>query len=284
MRPIPTKSLIRPGYSWRHHLDDSPLELSKAHFHSEFEFLLLDHYQGVIRIGSVEIDVTSCSLFLIPPELPHDLRGLVANSKKLPPERYSLWIDKEWVSNMLMHCKEMRKLSSILGDGLSIQFSRPTAVEVKTVINQIDYKTSSLEQLSVLFRVFSVVTQDKNPVTLGSSEHVKFESEKDRIEGLSEYLNQHYAQDISLHDLSQHIFCCERTVNRIFIRHFGETFSQRLKKIRLSHAARLLETSSLKVSHICQMVGYNNTSNFNRLFKSYKGITPREYRDKFSSK
>src|SRR5690606_4286988 len=164
----------------------------------------------------VDIDVTSCSLFLIPPELPHDLRGLVVNSKKLPPERYSLWVDKEWVSNMLMHCKEMKKLSNILGDGLSIQFSTPTAEEVKTVINQIDYTTSSLEQLSVLFRVFSVVTQDKNPMTLGSSEHAKFESEKDRIEALSEYLNQHYAQDISLHDLSQHIFCCERTVNRIF--------------------------------------------------------------------
>lgn len=284
MRPIPTKSLIRPGYSWRHHLDDSPLELLKPHFHSEFEFLLLRNYQGVIRIGDIDLDVTSCALFLIPPELPHDLRGLVAKSTQLPPERYNLWVDKEWVSNMLMHCKEMRKLSSILGDGLCIQFSQPTAEDVKTVIDQIDYKTSSLEQLSVLFRVFSVVTQDKSPVTLGSSEHTKFESEKDRIEALSEYLNQHYAQDISLHDLSQHVYCSERTVNRIFIRHFGETFSQRLKKIRLSHAAGLLETSSLKVSHICQMVGYNNSSNFNRLFKRYKGITPREYRDKFSSK
>ncbi|MBA5760951.1 helix-turn-helix transcriptional regulator [Vibrio sp. 404] len=244
---------------------------------------MLDNYQGGLRIGSVDIDVTCCSLFLIPPELGHDLKGLVASDQETPPERYSLWIEKEWVSTMLAHCNEMRKLTSILGDGLCIQFSQPTAEEVKSVINQIDYKTSSLEQLSVLFRVFSVITQDKKQVTLCSSDNVKFESEKDKIEALSQYLNQHYAQDISLHDLSQYIFCSERTVNRIFTRHFGETFSQRLKKIRLSHAARLLETSNFKVSHICQMVGYNNASNFNRLFLSYKGLTPKAYRSKFSN-
>ncbi|WP_070963924.1 helix-turn-helix transcriptional regulator [Vibrio sonorensis] len=235
-------------------------------------------------MGGVDVEVAPCSFFLIPPELSHDLKDLRVRDKKLTPERHSLWMDKEWVSNMLMHCKEMRKLTNILGDESCIQFSESTALSAKNVISLIDYKTSSLEQLSVLFRVFSTVTQDKNFVMLCSSAHLQFESDKDRVEALSQYLNTHYAQDISLQDLSQYIFCSERTVNRIFTRHFGETFGQRLKKIRLSHAAELLETSNFKVSHIAQIVGYNNTSNFNRLFKNYKGLTPKEYRNKFSSK
>ncbi|SHO57660.1 HTH-type transcriptional activator Btr [Vibrio quintilis] len=234
------------------------------------------------------MEVFPCSLFLIPPNVSHDLKGLdvnskdIVNSKDMMPERYSLWIEKEWMSNMLIHCREMRKLSNIFGHDIGIFFSQHTASEVKNVIRQIDYKTSSLEQLSVLLRVFSLMIQDKAQVILSSPERVHFESEKDRVEALSLYLDRNYSKDISLTDLAKHIYCSERTVNRIFKKHFGETFSQRLKKIRLSHAAGMLETSGLKVSYICQMTGYKNLSNFNRQFRAYKGLTPIEYRAKFS--
>lgn len=283
MKPIPTKSLIRPGYSWRHYLDESATDLAKVHFHHEYEFLLLFNHQGVIRIGSIDIEVSPCSFFLIPPNVYHDLRKLDVNNKEVVPEKHSLWIDKVWVSSMLIHCNEMRKLSNVFSNTSGIHFSKDTASQAKHIVNQIDCKTSSLEQLSVLFRVFSLITQDKEHFILSSPASIHFESEKDRVEVLSRYLDKHYATDISLYDLSKQIYCSERTVNRIFTQHFGETFSQRLKKIRLSQAATLLETSSLQVSHICGMVGYRSSSNFNRLFKRYKGLSPIEYRSKFSN-
>ncbi|MCE0494988.1 helix-turn-helix transcriptional regulator [Vibrio salinus] len=284
MKPIPTKTLIRPGYSWRHYFDISTTALTQRHFHREYELLLLFNYQGMITVGSVDIEVFPCSFILIPPNIPHDLRGLTLNIKGKLPERHCLWIEKEWMSHMLVHCSEMRKLANVFGNkNKGILFSQQAAFEAKDVINQIDYNTSSLEQLSVLFRVFSLITQDKGQIRLSSLQSDFFECEKDRVEALSQYIDKNYSKDISLSDLSNHVYCSERTVNRIFKKHFGETFSQRLKKIRLSHAANLLETSSLNVSHICHCVGYNNISNFNRLFKAYKGLTPVEYRTKFSN-
>ncbi|WP_047050014.1 AraC family transcriptional regulator [Vibrio mexicanus] len=284
MKAISTKTLIRPGYSWRHHNDIAAPESTALHFHREYELLLLFNYHGTVQVGNIDIEVNPCSLILIPPNVSHDLRKLEILDQTCQPERHSLWIDKDWLSSMLVYCNEMGKLANMFSKPeKGILFSHVTSKLAKEAVNQIDYKMSSLEQLSVLIRVFSLISQDHDKVILSATRSSTFDDEKDRVEAISQFLDNNYTKEINLSDLSKHVYCSERTVNRIFKKHFGETFSQRLKKIRLSQAAHLLETTQLTVSHISSMVGYHNLSNFNRLFKAYKGLTPNEYRVRFSN-
>ncbi|MGF1909340.1 AraC family transcriptional regulator [Vibrio kasasachensis] len=284
MKPISVKTLIRPGYSWRHYSDDSPISSNCAHYHSEYELILLFNFKGVAKVGNIDVVIPSCSLLLIPPNVPHDLSRLEIENDEIYPERHSLWIEKKWISNMVIHCNEMRKLSNFFSKSTKvIQFSQKTSLEVKGVVDKIDCSTSSLEQLSVLMKIFSLITQDKEHVLLSSSNNDVFELNRDRVEVLSTFINDNYAKEITLASLAKHIYCSERTTARIFKSHFGETFSQRLKKIRLSHAANMIETTSLSISHISSNVGYSNLSNFNRLFKEYKSMSPTEYRTKFSN-
>ncbi len=285
MKPTSVKTLIRPGYSWRHYSDDSSISSGFSHYHGEYELIILFNFVGRAMVGNIDVEIASPSLLLIPPNVSHDFSHLKVKKDDVSPEHHNLWIEEVWLSNMLVHCNEMRKLASFFREGAkAIQFSKQAALEAKEVIHDIDYSTSSLEQLSVLLKVFLVITQDKGYTFLSSSHSDVIECNKDRVDVLSQFLDENYAKEITLASLAQHIYCSERTTGRLFKSHFGETFSQRLKKIRLSHAATLLETTNLSVSLICNNVGYNNLSNFNRLFKEYKKMSPTEYRVKFSNK
>jgi AraC-like DNA-binding protein len=49
----------------------------------------------------------------------------------------------------------------------------------------------------------------------------------------------------------------------------------------LGAASRALVDSSLSIAEIGYDCGFNNLSNFNRIFKKKKGVTPKEFRDNY---
>jgi len=63
-----------------------------------------------------------------------------------------------------------------------------------------------------------------------------------------------------------------------FKKSVNKSFTKFLTEIRLSKVCEQLISTRDSVSEICFQCGYTNLSNFNRLFKKYKGITPLEYR------
>ena len=73
-----------------------------------------------------------------------------------------------------------------------------------------------------------------------------------------------------------------RTLNRRFKAATGETPLEFLQKARIERARGLLETSRLSFDQIVERVGYEDGSSFRRLFKRAVGISPHEYRRRFS--
>jgi len=66
--------------------------------------------------------------------------------------------------------------------------------------------------------------------------------------------------------------------SRFFKQHTNRTLSSYLIDIRLGQAARALVDTSQNISEICYACGFNNLSNFNRIFKAKRGMSPREFR------
>ncbi|RZK76547.1 MAG: AraC family transcriptional regulator, partial [Pedobacter sp.] len=62
----------------------------------------------------------------------------------------------------------------------------------------------------------------------------------------------------------------------------GNTFINSLHEIRLGHASRMLIDTTHTITEISYSCGFNNISNFNRLFKKKKHCTPKEFRENFS--
>lgn len=67
--------------------------------------------------------------------------------------------------------------------------------------------------------------------------------------------------------------------SRFFKLRTGRTVSDYIIDVRLGHAARLLAESTSSVLEICFEAGFNNVSNFNRIFKRKKGCSPSTFRE-----
>lgn len=94
---------------------------------------------------------------------------------------------------------------------------------------------------------------------------------------IMKYIEDQY-KTATLEELSAEMNVALSTMSKIVKKSTGQTFKELLKKQRLLRAANLLEYTKIPVTDIIEMVGYDNTSYFHRIFKETYHMSPKQYR------
>lgn len=102
------------------------------------------------------------------------------------------------------------------------------------------------------------------------------------ITRLQNWIESNYKENTTLDTLCGIGNIAKKTLLRRFKKATGETPLVYLQKIRIENAKRLLESKNLSFSEVTWEVGYNDVSSFHKTFKAETGLTPIEYRTKFS--
>ena len=95
-------------------------------------------------------------------------------------------------------------------------------------------------------------------------------------------MNQNFQKPVTLAEVAKLNSMTENSFSRFFKTRTGISFMDNLLEIRLGHASRMLIDTTQSISEIAYDCGFNNISNFNRLFKKKKGCTPKEFRENYS--
>lgn len=99
-----------------------------------------------------------------------------------------------------------------------------------------------------------------------------------RLEDVLRYIGENYHHDIRLDDAASMLYVSPQYFSSFFKKATGSTFSDYLSNIRINNAIRLLKETDKKITHIAAECGFNNTTNFNNIFKKFTGRTPSDYR------
>lgn len=108
------------------------------------------------------------------------------------------------------------------------------------------------------------------------------ESGSVRMELLKEiiaYLQEHYASQITLEELTERFHVSDGHLCRLFKSVTRMTMTEYLNHYRVSQSAVLLQESGRDVGEIAGMVGFNNISYYNKMFRKYMHMTPTQYRE-----
>ncbi len=97
------------------------------------------------------------------------------------------------------------------------------------------------------------------------------------VKATQEYLESHYAEDISLEDMAEQVNISPQYFSKLIKKTTGFNFIDWLSMLRVKKAKELLTNSNLTVKEVCFMVGYKDPNYFSRIFKKRIGITPSEY-------
>ena len=92
------------------------------------------------------------------------------------------------------------------------------------------------------------------------------------------YIEEEY-KTATLEELAAEMNVALSTMSKIVKKSTGVTFKELLKQQRLFRATNLLEHTKLPITDIIEIVGYDNTSYFHRIFKETYQMSPKQYRD-----
>jgi transcriptional regulator GlxA family with amidase domain len=99
---------------------------------------------------------------------------------------------------------------------------------------------------------------------------------------VQDYIEKHYQHKIFTGTLATLINASRRTFERRFKDATNNTISEYLQRVRVEAAKTFFEASRKNVTEIMFEVGYTDTKAFREIFKKVTGLTPIEYRNRFS--
>ena len=98
------------------------------------------------------------------------------------------------------------------------------------------------------------------------------------------YINSHYAQNISVSDIANHIHISPSYLYRICTQMSQKSPQDIINEKRISVAKSFLSNSSASVGEISVFLGFSNPNSFSGFFKKHCGMSAQEYRQKQSEK
>jgi two-component system, response regulator YesN len=109
---------------------------------------------------------------------------------------------------------------------------------------------------------------------------VKAEEEQGHMRKLTEYIQAHYHESLSLSDIAKHFHFSPSYLSNYFSTHSKEGFIEYLNRIRIEAAMTLLSQYDIPISKVSEQVGFSDHSYFCRVFKKQTGYSPSQYRRK----
>lgn len=261
----------------RKHGFDFPL-----HFHPEYELNFVRNAAGALRVvGDSTEAIDDIELVLLGPNLPHYWDNGHSNTSLLMHE-VTIQFQPDIFSDSLLRRKIFRPIHEMLTQStLGIAFSTDTARSLEHRILQMSAKSgfgSFIELQSLLYEL----ALSRGQRTLSSAMAQTREMNQDeRMIKLHNYIRDNYQKRLMLKDVADLLNMSTISFTRFIKQRTGRSYIDYLNDIRLGYAARMLIETGMSVSEICFNCGFNNISNFNRIFKRTHGKTPTEYRMSF---
>lgn len=253
------------------------------HYHEEMELNFILNAGGARRVVGDHIEeIDNIELVLIGSNLPH-----VWETHKLKGHEIhevTIQFHKDLFDEKFLRRNQLRVIRELFEKAkCGILFPNETAQIIGPRLIKLNKKhgfDSVLELMSILHDL----STSRNMRTLSDStfSQAEFSYSSRRVEKVMEYINLNFDKQISLSEVSKIANMTEVSFSRFFKNRTGASFIDSLIEIRLGHASRKLIDTTETISEVAYNCGFNNISNFNRIFKKKKGCTPSEFRDNLS--
>jgi AraC-like DNA-binding protein len=254
------------------------------HYHEEFELNFIQNAKNARRvIGDHIEDIDELELVLVGSNLQH--AWFTHHCKSNEIREITIQFHKDLFDEKLLRRNQLSFIRTMLEKSLrGILFSKETAQQLAPRIMELNQKQgfdSVLELMSILHDLsISRNMRILSDASFNNTEQFTYNSR--RIEKTLEYMNHNFDKPITLNEVARLANMSDAAFSRFFKQRTGNTFIDSLTEIRLGHASRMLIDTTQSIAEVAYHCGFNNISNFNRIFKKRKSCTPKDFRESFS--
>ncbi|MFD2598733.1 helix-turn-helix domain-containing protein [Sphingobacterium corticis] len=247
------------------------------HRHEEYQLIWIVEGGGQLLVDDNLHDFQEGDIFLLGSNQAHVFKNTPLSERVRSISIF--FSDKGALANML-HLPELSVLLDFISKnkrGFQVPRQQLSRVRRRFDILKRSDHMDQLINFCYLLRALNAVSSELKPLS-GISISETEEVGSIRIHALCRYIEQNFRENISLDAMSDKANLTPQAFCRFFKRSTGKTFVSYLNEVRVREACRLLGSSRYEsISGVAYDCGFNSITNFNRVFRSVTGLSPKEY-------
>ncbi|MEO7423419.1 MAG: AraC family transcriptional regulator [Ornithinibacter sp.] len=280
----PRREIIppHPQQSVRVITHDFPSEICGWGAHPEYEIHLITKTHGSFIAGDHVGPFAPGHVSMMGPNLPHDWVSDLEEGQVAVDRDAVIQFTDEWIRRCMEVMPELLEIDEVLQHASrGVVFSGATAWRAAETILDI-VGSRGAEQLSHLLRLLSLFArapeEDWEVVASEWMGQPADANSRAAVDAGLGYIFGNLTAEIRLENAARLAYMSGPTFSKYFKSATGMTFSSMVKKLRVAHSRRLLDSGEASIAQVAAASGYNNMANFNRQFLAEVGMTPSSYR------
>lgn len=259
--------------------DTTLSERVATHWHPEYELLVVTVGQALLHINGHSYQIQKDDVAIIQPDQLHAITAKIGT----PFGFYAVVFDPIFLQSAVPDGIQQQYLSQPLQTPVVIAPDHRFASELNRELATIrqEFATESpaytLQIKGHLFLAWSWLAQLADPK---QAQEVSGGVAVDLTKDIIAYIQQHYAQHLSLTILADYFNLSKSHLCRLFKKTTKMALTDYINATRITRSTELLRTTTESISTIAGQVGFNNISYYNKLFHRRLQMTPSEYRQR----
>ena len=254
------------------------------HNHSVYELNFVENAKGVRRIvGDSQEVIGDYDLCLITsPDLEHVWEQNECHSDDI--REITVQFDFSMSDETLFGRNPYASITRMMQEAKKgLSFPLQAIMKVYGMLDTLSSVKDGFYAVQQFLTILYELSRCENARTLASSSYAKVTVEDDsrRILKVKNFISKNYMDELRLPELASLAGMSSSAFSRFFKLHTGRNISEYIIDLRLGYAARMLVDTAKSISEIGFDCGFNNLSNFNRIFKKKKGCSPSEFRESY---
>lgn len=256
------------------------------HRHGEMELNFVENCSGNRRIIGDSIEVIDCyDLVLMGGGLEHTWEQYECQSNDI--REVTIHFSRDLFSDTFLSKTHIKPLHDLIqradvGVAFGMKAIMHNYDRLNELVNMEPGFYSVMKFIELMYELS--LTSDYRLLSTSAFAHTTMTTDSRRVQKVKDYIDVNFKDDIRLQVLADLANMTPTAFSRFFKLRTAKSISEYIIDVRLGHAARMLADSTMAVVEICYRCGFNNISNFNRIFKRKKGLTPTEFRENYHKK
>ena len=257
------------------------------HRHREAQLIWIKEGEGTLLADNQMHPFKKNDIFLLGANQPHLFKSnpeYFNTNSDLKIQALMIFFDPNGSLAPLLELPEMQLIKYYLHlnkGGLKISSLESDLVIQKMLTVQYAKNQDLIIQFLQLLSVLVQLQHSSEPLAVNSSS-IFSESEGIRIGHIFNYLMQHFDKNITLNEVAEQAHMTPQAFCRYFKKHTQQTFVSFLNEMRINEACKKLTGGHFEnISSVAYSCGFNSLTNFNRVFKSVVGYSPKSYLDSY---
>ncbi len=271
------QSMQKNGLESFYYSDPSPIDVP-FHQHSFYEVYVFLQGSLTYIVGGSYYHLMPGDILIIPPMVLH---RPIFDEPRGQYERMVIWFDNDYISSLSSEQTDLSEcLSPFIHSGsVFIPADWAATTVIRYQIHQLN-STFQTREFGWDVQCKSFLTQILLNIRETITDETHFTSDRTNsnpiVDKTLDYIQEHLTENLTLEEISANNFTSKYYLSHVFRSQLGVSIYQYILARRLCLAKQLI-TEGMPISKVYSSCGFNSYSNFFRVFKSYFGITPKEY-------